>query len=99
MNGPHDVGGLMGFGPIPIEENEPTFHADWEKRALGVTLCCGALGYWPLDESRFARESLHPKDYYGSTYYEIWIRGLIKLLIQYGEISNEELRSETVSLP
>ena len=35
MNGPQDLGGQMGFGPIVPEKNEPLFHADWEKRALG----------------------------------------------------------------
>lgn len=37
MNGPQDLGGQMGFGPVAPEPNEPLFHADWEKRALGVT--------------------------------------------------------------
>ena len=68
MNGPHDLGGRMGFGPIPLEADEPIFHADWEARALGLTLTCGALGGWTLDESRHARESLPPAVYYGSSY-------------------------------
>ena len=38
MNGPHDLGGRMGFGPLPLEADEPIFHADWEARALGITL-------------------------------------------------------------
>ncbi len=32
MNGPHDLGGQHGMGPIAPERNEPTFHAEWEKR-------------------------------------------------------------------
>lgn len=58
MNGPHDLGGQHGMGPIAPERNEPIFHAEWEKRALGITLSCGAFGAWTLDESRHARESL-----------------------------------------
>lgn len=80
MNGAQDLGGMMGFGPVEPEPNEPIFHAPWEKRALGLTLCCGALGEWNIDISRHARESLHPVDYLASSYYEIWIKGLIKLL-------------------
>jgi hypothetical protein len=38
MNGPHDLGGQMGFGPVAPETDEPKFHADWERRALGITL-------------------------------------------------------------
>ena len=64
MNGPQDLGGQMGFGPVAPEIGEPYFHAEWEKRALGVTLTAGAMGHWTIDESRHARESLHPADYY-----------------------------------
>jgi hypothetical protein len=46
MNGPHDLGGQMGFGPVAPEKDEPYFHAEWEKRALGLTLSCGAFGAW-----------------------------------------------------
>jgi nitrile hydratase len=82
MNGAQDLGGMMGFGPIAPEPDEPVFHAEWEKRALGVTLCCGALGEWNLDINRHARESLHPADYLASSYYEIWIKALSKLLLR-----------------
>jgi nitrile hydratase len=91
MNGPHDLGGQMGFGPISPETDEPAFHADWEKHALGVTLCAGALGNWSLDESRHARETLHPADYYSSSYYEIWIKALEKLLLRHGCVTEQEL--------
>jgi nitrile hydratase len=84
MNGPHDLGGAMGFGPVRPEPDEPVFHAGWEGRALGLTLCVGALGHWTLDESRHARESLPPATYLGSSYYEIWIRGLEVLIARHG---------------
>ncbi len=84
MNGPHDLGGAMGFGPVRPEPDEPVFHADWEGRALGLTLCVGALGHWSLDESRHARESLPPAVYLGASYYEIWIRALEALIARHG---------------
>jgi nitrile hydratase len=91
MNGAQDLGGMMGFGPVVAERNEPVFHAEWEKRALGITLCCGALGAWNIDVSRHARETLHPADYLSSSYYEIWIKGLLKLLAANGLVRREEL--------
>jgi nitrile hydratase len=91
MNGPQDLGGQMGFGPVAPERNEPVFHADWERRALGVTLAAGAMGHWTIDESRHARESLHPADYYASSYYEIWIKALEVLLQRHGLVAAEEL--------
>ena len=93
MNGPHDVGGQMGFGPISPEREEPMFHAPWERRALGVTLAAGMLGAWNIDESRHARESRRPADYYGSTYYQIWIKALERLMQAHGIATAEELRS------
>jgi nitrile hydratase len=92
MNGPHDLGGQMGFGPIAPERDEPYFHAEWEKRALGITLSCGAFGAWSIDESRHARESIAPAHYLAASYYEVWIRGIDMLLERHGFASHQELR-------
>jgi nitrile hydratase len=91
MNGPQDLGGQMGFGPVAPEKDEPIFHAEWEKRALGVTLATGAFGAWNIDESRHARETLPPAEYYSSSYYQIWIKGLEKLLQTHGFVSAADL--------
>jgi len=92
MNGPQDLGGQMGFGPGDREKDEPVCHAEWEKRALGITLAAGAMGAWNIDESRHARESLHPADYYNSSYYEIWIKALEVLLQRHRFVTADELR-------
>jgi nitrile hydratase len=91
MNGPHDLGGQMGFGPVAPETNEPYFHAEWEKRALGLTLSCGAFGAWTIDESRHARENIPPAAYLSASYYEIWIRALETLLARHGFAMLEEI--------
>ena len=91
MNGPQDLGGQMGFGPVAPEKDEPYFHAAWERRALGVTLTAGAMGAWNIDESRHARESLHPAVYYSSSYYQIWIKALEVLLKRHGFVSERDL--------
>ena len=91
MNGVHDMGGLQGFGPVRPEANEPLFHADWERRALGLTLAMGASGQWNIDLSRAARESLPPAQYLSSSYYEIWLAALEKLMLERGLLSADEL--------
>lgn len=91
MNGAHDLGGMMGFGPLAPERDEPVFHTDWERRACAVTLAAGACGLWTLDESRFVRESLPPAQYLAKTYYDVWITALEKLAVAHGMISPEEL--------
>lgn len=92
MNGVHDMGGMQGWGPVQVEADEPLFHAAWERRALGLTLAMGASGQWNIDLARSARESLPPATYLGSSYYEIWIRGLEKLMLERGLVSDTELR-------
>lgn len=99
MNGAQDLGGMMGFGPVAPEKDEPIFHAPWEKRALALTLAMGATGSWPLDAGRHARESLPPPDYLTSSYYEIWIKGLTKLLLSTGLVSIHELSGDSAIGP
>ena len=93
MNGPQDLGGQMGFGPVAPEPNEPVFHAPWERRALALTLAMGATREWNIDISRHARESLPPADYLAWSYYEIWIAGLSKLLLDRGLATKDEIAS------
>ena len=91
MNGPQDLGGRHGFGPVVPEDEDIRFHAPWEKRALAVTLAAGSLGYWNIDASRHARECLPPAIYLGSSYYAIWLRALEDLLVRAGEVTPSEL--------
>ena len=93
MNGAQDLGGMMGFGPVDAEPDEPVFHADWERRALAITLAMGALGEWSIDAARQARESLPPAQYLSSSYYQIWLAGLEKLMAARGLVSAGEMAS------
>ncbi|MEK9786188.1 MAG: nitrile hydratase subunit beta [Gammaproteobacteria bacterium] len=95
MRAAHDLGGLQGLGPIAPEpeQSEPVFHAEWEKRMFALTLACGFLGQWNLDESRHARERQRSEDYLKNSYYENWWVGLRRLLIEKGLVSEGELNS------
>lgn len=93
MNGAQDMGGMQSFGPIAPETDEPYFHADWERRALALTIAMGSTGKWNIDMSRAARESLPPAQYLSSSYYEIWFAGLCKLLIDTGLATRDEIDS------
>lgn len=90
MNGAHDMGGAHGFGPVVQEADEPVFHAEWEKLALVLTLSAGG-GRWNIDMSRFARENAPPGDYLSRSYYETWMYGLEKLVVEHGMVTAEEL--------
>ena len=82
MNGAHDMGGAHGFGPVVAEVDEPTFHAEWERRVFALTIAMGASGAWNIDMSRFAREDRPPDEYLGMSYYEMWLAGLERLLAE-----------------
>jgi nitrile hydratase subunit beta len=101
MNGAHDLGGMHGLGPISPEPEaeEPVFHAAWEKRVFGLNLAAGALGQWNIDISRYARERQHPVDYLRHTYYENWLAGLEKLLVEKGLVTAVELAAGKAAGP
>jgi nitrile hydratase len=91
LDGVHDMGGMHGFGPIPIEEDEPVFHEPWEGRvyALGAA---GSMGMFPnSDASRHALEKLPPDIYLSSSYYERWLKRAELRLVELGLISQAEL--------
>jgi nitrile hydratase subunit beta len=91
MNGGQDMGGVMGFGPVKPEPNEPVFHGKWEERVLAMTLACAWPGGWTIDMSRSARENIPPVSYLSKSYYEIWFGGLTRLLAERGMVMPDEL--------
>ena len=93
MNGGHDLGGMHGFGPVTPEPEEPVFHHEWERRAFALTLACGYLGRWNLDMSRHARERIPPPRYLEASYYQIWLEGLLTLLVERGLLAEHELET------
>jgi len=91
MNGIHDLGGMHGLGPIEPEADEPVFHHGWERRAFALTLAAGAGGAWNIDMGRFARECMPPAEYLATGYYEHWLYGLERLLVEQGIVTRDEI--------
>jgi nitrile hydratase subunit beta len=88
VDGVHDLGGMDGYGPVHVEGNEPVFHHTWEGRVFAMNTAMGARGMWNIDVGRFAIESLPPQTYVTSSYYELWLAKLNRLLTQYGLIDD-----------
>ena len=93
MNGPHDLGGAHGFGPVAPEPHEPRFHAEWERRVLALTLAMGNTGAWNIDMTRHARERIPPAEYLAASYYEKWLLGLERLLVERGLATAAEIEA------
>jgi nitrile hydratase len=90
-NSIHDMGGVHGFGPVVVEENEPPFHEEWEGRVFALQRAMGFTGLWTIDAGRASLETLPPLDYLGSSYYRRWFLGLEKRLLQHGLVDAAEL--------
>ncbi len=93
MNGVHDMGGMEGLGELGYERDEPVFHAPWEGRVYGLNRAMGAWRRWNLDAWRHDIEQLPPWDYLRMSYYEKWFAALEKRVVQYGFVTEEEVRS------
>lgn len=94
MNGAHDLGGQMGFGPVAAPVSEPVFHEKWEGRMAALMMA--VPGDWSIDEDRAACESMHPAKYLKTSYYEHWLHGLESLLKKYTPDSSNPMRPENV---
>jgi nitrile hydratase len=99
MNGVQDMGGMQDFGPVVPEQDEPIFHADWERGVLALTLAMAAPGGWNIDMSRHARETLPPAQYLSSSYYQIWLAGLEKLMREAGLVTQDEIETGEMAVP
>lgn len=82
-----DLGGKDLPGQIIPEAEEDKFHAAWEARAMALTVAMGATGLWNIDMTRRARETL--PEYSQLSYYQIWLRGLEKLVRERSLLEHE----------
>ena len=98
MNGAHDLGGMHGFGPIDPEKDEPVFHETWEGRVFALNLAMAAWGKWNIDMGRYAREQMPPAEYLATSYYEHWLFGLDKLLVDKDFLTREEIDARMAEL-
>src|ERR1700675_4731416 len=97
MDGVHDLGGMHGFGPVEREADEPVFHAPWEAVVVAIRRS-GAIGrFFNIDEFRHGIERMDPAHYLGSSYYERWLDGLARVLVEKGVVTREELEERAVS--
>ncbi|MGH7332771.1 MAG: nitrile hydratase subunit beta [Candidatus Rokuibacteriota bacterium] len=99
MNGVHDMGGMHGMGRIDAERDEPVFHAEWERRTLAILFASGFLGKWNSDIRRRAFEQMPPAEYLATSYYEHWLWGLEKLLVDNGILTREEIAARLADRP
>lgn len=93
MNSIADMGGMHGLGPIEVEENEPVFHADWERRMFGMFMLAGSGGHFNVDMSRYGIEQMPASSYLYGDYYERWLHSLTVWCEANGSLTEEEIEA------
>jgi nitrile hydratase len=53
----------------------------------------GMTGSWNIDISRHARERIPAQEYWAASYYEVWVKGLERLMLEAGLAKPEEIAS------
>jgi nitrile hydratase subunit beta len=83
------MGGMQDMGPIRAEQNEPVFHAPWERRVFALF---NAVDFtWPVLRSEL--ELIAPADYLRMSYYEKWLTALGPLVIKAGMVTPAEIEN------
>ncbi|MEM8564630.1 MAG: nitrile hydratase subunit beta [Pseudomonadota bacterium] len=91
MDGVHDMGGMHGFGKLPLEENEPVFHEEWEGRMFALNWAISAFAGSPIDAGRAAIEQIAPAEYLRLPYFGRWFHALCTSLVASGLLSQEQM--------
>lgn len=93
MDGVHDLGGRVGFGPVDVHEKDEPFHAPWEARMAAIVRAMSRVPTWTIDWFRHCRELIEPVDYLTRPYYDQWLQSYAAMMIDSGVATVEELSS------
>jgi nitrile hydratase beta subunit len=92
VNGPHDLGGVSGFGTIPMRDEPPrAYPGGWEGRTVGAVIASVAIGLFDMDRFRAGVESLPPIAYMDSDYFRRWLHSLERNLVQSSAITEADV--------
>ena len=95
MNGVFDLGGTDGLGAVNVVDDEPVFHADWEKHVFTMFPACFRAGYFGVDSFRHGIEKMDPATYLKAPYYEHWLHSIENHAIAAGAVDAAELDRRT----
>lgn len=100
MDGIHDLGGMEGFGPVPVRQGDAAFRdlEDWEKRVYGLS-CCPITPGATIDWFRHGVERMVPADYLTFAYFNKWCATYLMMMIDNGTISTEDVKRGHVITP
>lgn len=92
MDGIHDLGGMHGFGPV--DRDDPPLEA-WEASVIAIQGATRRTGLINIDEFRHGIERMEPGHYLTSPYFEHWLDGITRVLLEKKLVDSEELDVRT----
>ena len=91
MDGVHDLGGMEGFGPVPVAADQGfEDFAEWEKRMWGLSSGPIAPGI-TIDWFRHGVELMVPADYLTFAYFNKWCTDHLMFLLDNGMVTLAEV--------
>jgi nitrile hydratase len=95
---PQDLGGRKGFGAVPIEQDEPVYHEDWEGTVIAGILATIMAGLYNVDQFRAGHDDLEPLSYISIGYYRRWLHTLEVNCVNAGVFSPAELETRIAEI-
>ena len=90
----HDLGGRAGLGVPVVEDDEPVFHAPWERTARALVYAAMPAHPNPTTSAfRHAIERMDPEHYLASSYYEHWLTAAATVAVESGVVERSELEA------
>jgi Nitrile hydratase beta subunit len=88
VDGVHDLGGMHGFGAVPVEVDEALFHERWEGRVWAML--AAVMEGTTIDRFRYTIEQMPPAEYLASSYYERWLWAVEHLAAEQGILDSAD---------
>lgn len=88
---PQDLGGARGFGPVPIETDEPVWHHAWEGSVVAGILATIGAGLYNVDQFREGIDDLDPLSYVSVGYYGRWLHTLEENCVRTNLFTREQI--------
>ncbi|MCW2952091.1 MAG: Cobalt-containing nitrile hydratase subunit beta [Conexibacter sp.] len=97
-NGPHDLGGAPGFGPIDPRPDAELYPEGWEGRCIGAIVATMAAGAYNVDEWRARMEELPAAAQFAMGYYRRWFYTLERNLVLHDVLREAEIDARAAAL-
>ena len=97
MEGPHNLHTWTGSDPIPdkLQPEGVVWPEPWEGEMGAIFAMFSAVAFpakgFNLDVARWLRETLQPRDYLNTPYFDLWLRSVATFLDLSGRASRAEL--------